>query len=198
MKPRALVILIGLILLAAQISFASKMESGSGIVYGDQHAFLISAPPGWILDNESGADQGIHAVFYPNGSSWDQAPAVMYATTVRKREGIATVQEFINSDFAKFKKRNPKIVMTESRALKTEDGKTAQVRLFQGDRWGNQEAVAYIEEPAVVVVLVLSARNQEAFQKSLPAFEKLVASYRFYTTDVRLPKSKDAEKKTTR
>ncbi len=35
--------------------------------------------------------------------------------------------------------------MTESRSLKTGDGKTAQVRLFQGDQWGNREAVAYID-----------------------------------------------------
>jgi len=196
MKARALVILIGLILMAPQIPYASKMESGSGIVYGEQHAFMILAPVGWILDNESAADQGIHAVFYPKGSSWSKAPAVMYANAVRKREGTANVQEFINYDLAKFKKRNPKIVMTVGRALKTEDGKTAQVRLFQGDRWGNQEAVAYIDEPAVMVILVLSARSQEAFQKSLPAFERLVASYRFFTDDVKLPKPKNPENKT--
>ncbi len=196
MKPRALVILIGLILMAPQIPYASKMESGSGIVYGEQHAFLISAPPGWILDNESAADQGIHAVFYPKGSSWDKAPAVMYANSVKKHKGAATVQEFINSDFARFKKSNPKIAISEGRPLKTEDGKIAQVRVFKGDQWGNWEAAAYIDEPVAVVILVLSARSQEAFQKSLPAFEKLVGSYRFFTEDVKLPKPKNPESKT--
>lgn len=196
MKARALVILLGLILSAAQISYASKTESGSGIVYGEQHAFMVTAPPGWILDNESAADQGIHAAFYPKGSSWDQAPAVMYANSVRKHKGVATVQDFINSDIARFKKGNPKIVISEGRTLKTEDGKTAQVRLFQGDQWGNWEAVAYIDEPAVVAILVLSARSQEAFKKSFPAFEKLVASYRFYTEDVKMPKPKNLESQT--
>jgi hypothetical protein len=135
-------------------------------------------------------------VFYPKGSSWDQAPEVMYANSVKKHKGAATVQEFINSDYDRFKKGNPKIAISEGQPLKTEDGKTAQVRLFQGDQWGNYEAAAYIDEPAVMVILVLSARNQEAFQKSLPAFEKLVASYRFYTEDVKLPQPPHPESST--
>ena len=190
MKTKTLVAAIGLILLVAQILCAAQKEfGGGGIVYGDEHSFLIEAPTGWVLDNRTGVSQGLHAVFYPKGSSWSKAPAVMYATTVnKKKEAVTTPQQLIAIDLAKFKKTNPKIVMTEGRPLKTEDGKTALVRLFKGDQWGNIEGVAYIDEKAVVAILVLSSRNQAAFQEALPAFEKLVASYRFFTDDVRMPK----------
>jgi hypothetical protein len=36
--------------------------------------------------------------------------------------------------------------------------------------------------------LVLASHNQVAFNKAIPAFEKLVSSYYFYTEDVTLPK----------
>ena len=188
MKAKALFSAICFSLLAAQILCAAEKEFGGGIVYGKDHAFLIEAPPGWVLDTQSAASQGIHAVLYPKGSSWSEAPAVMYANMAsKKKEGITNVQQLIDLDLAKFKKKNPKIGMTERRPLKTADGKTAQVRLFQGDQWGNREAVAYIDEPAFVAILVLSSRSQADFQESLPAFEKLVASYRFFTNDVRMP-----------
>jgi len=189
MKARAIVIALCLSLFLAQVIGAAEGGSGEGgIVYGKEHAFLIEPPEGWVLDNQSGVSQGSHAVFYPKGSSWSQATAVMYVNTVnKKQEGISTVQELIDIDFANFKKKNPSIVMTKSRSLTTGDGKTALVRLLQGDQWGNREAVAYIDEKAIVAFLVLTSRSQAAFQESLPAFEKLVASYRFFTADVRMP-----------
>src|SRR5438094_8502140 len=50
-----------------------------GIVYGAKAAFNISAPEGWVLDNEAGAEQGLPCVLYPKGSSWSDAKTVMYA-----------------------------------------------------------------------------------------------------------------------
>ena len=106
MKTRILVVVIGLSLLLAQVLGAAEKEIGGGIVYGDEHSFFIEAPTGWVLDNRSGVSQGSHAVFYPKGSSWSKAPAVMYVNTAnKKKEGITTTQELIDIDLAKFKKR---------------------------------------------------------------------------------------------
>src|SRR6476661_2269703 len=50
-----------------------------GIVYGPKAAFNIAAPEGWVLDNESGVEQGLPCVLYPKGESWADARTVMYA-----------------------------------------------------------------------------------------------------------------------
>ncbi len=52
-------------------------DSSGGIVYGENFWFIVKAPDGWVLDNNSGINQGLHAVFYPRGSSWDTATTVM-------------------------------------------------------------------------------------------------------------------------
>ena len=190
MKSRVilLAVLLGLLLVQALLA-AEKQFGGGGIVYGEGHAFLIEAPTGWVLDTRSGVPDGLHAVFYPRGSSWSKSPTVMYAAWAsKKKEGVSTLQQMIDKDVADFKKENPSMVITESRPLKTGDGKTAVVRLFKGGQEGNFEAVAYVGEKAGVTVLVLASHNQVAFNKAIPAFEKLVSSYYFYTEDVKLPK----------
>jgi hypothetical protein len=190
MKSRAILLAVLLSLLLVQGLLATEKEfGGGGIVYGEGYAFLIDAPPGWVLDTRSGVPDGLHAVFYPRGSSWSKSPTVMYAAWAsKKKEGVTTLQQMIDKDVANFKKDNPSMVITESRSLKTGDGKTALVRLFKGGQEGNFEAVAYVGEKAGVAVLVLASHNQVSFNKAIPAFEKLVSSYYFYTEDVKLPK----------
>src|SRR5215470_1626759 len=50
-----------------------------GSVYGPKAGFNISAPEGWVVDNESGKGHDLPCVLYPKGSSWSDAKTVMYA-----------------------------------------------------------------------------------------------------------------------
>ena len=58
--------------------FAQSTYPG-GIVYGPKAAFKIDAPPGWVLDNSAGVEQGLPCVLYPKGSTWADANTIMYA-----------------------------------------------------------------------------------------------------------------------
>jgi hypothetical protein len=64
--------------MVAGVVIAQEKFAG-GIVYGPRAAFNISAPEGWVLDNESGKEQGLPCVLYPKGESWVDAKTVMYA-----------------------------------------------------------------------------------------------------------------------
>jgi hypothetical protein len=48
------------------------------IVYGDRWAMTIVEPSGWVGDCAAGAADGMNIVFYPKGSSWSEAPVVIY------------------------------------------------------------------------------------------------------------------------
>jgi len=48
------------------------------IVYGDRWAIMIVEPRGWVGDCAAGAPDGMNIVFYPKGSSWSEAPVVIY------------------------------------------------------------------------------------------------------------------------
>src|SRR5205809_1871559 len=70
-------VLCSMVVLAATV--AAQNQYAGGIVYGPKAAFNIAAPEGWVLDNESGVEQGLPCVLYPKGESWADARTVIYA-----------------------------------------------------------------------------------------------------------------------
>jgi hypothetical protein len=154
-------------------------------VYGKDHAFAITAPDGWVLDNRAEQNNGLHAVFYPVGSSWAKSAIVMYANSASKSQGQETVDELIAYDTGQFKTKSPKLSVVELKPIETKNGK-AKVLKFSGDQFRNTEAVAYIDSPKAVVMLVLTSRDNAGFETTYPAFVALVKSYSFFTSDVRI------------
>ena len=168
--------------LLAGSAFALPAQQGlgaSGIIYGPDHMFSVTAPPGWVLDNQAGRGQGLYAVFYRAGESWRSGEAVMYVNT--SKSGVDSV---MRQDSLRFMNRYPGLRVTARAAIRTNDSVTALVRQFVGDSSGNVEAVAYVPAAAMTPMIVLTARTQQAFESALPAFVALVKSYRFISAHV--------------
>ncbi len=180
--PVRVTLKLTLLIFLLAVATASAAEGQTGMVYGDSHAFFVTAPPGWVLDNRSGLGNRVHAAFYPQGSSWKDSAAVMYANGVTRSSG-ETLDSFIADDIQTFRGRSPQIQVKEGSSIKTKDGRVALVRYFSGDQSGNHEAVAYIAEKRAIIVLALSARTQDAYQSSLQSFEELVRNYSFISDD---------------
>ena len=98
------------------------------------------------------------------------------------REG-RTAAEAVEKDIKAMREHNPHLKVTEGDALPTGDKKTALVKYFSGDTFGNYEAAAYVIEKNVVANIILTARNKDEYDALLPAFRKLVSSYRFVSDD---------------
>ena len=165
----------------AQEARAGAGDKDTGVVFGKDYAFAVTAPGGWVLDTESGIQQGLHAVFYPAGSSWKEGQAVMYVNAAAKPD---TLEKFVEADVASFRKGSPRLKVSDEGPLAVDGRQRVVAKRFVEDQLGNYEAVAYVEEGKVVVTLVLSARTQGEFDAALPAFRKLVSSYRFVSDKV--------------
>lgn len=186
MAERRASIALVIAFLATVASAQTKAESG--IVYGTDHSFFITAPDGWVLDTDSGASQGLHAVFYREGETWARAGAVMYVNAASKRvDGQRTLKELMDYDIGQFRKKSPALRVASAPPAMAH-GHKAEILTFEGDQFGNYEAVAYIDEEFTVVMLVLTSRTKGEYDRAYPDFEKLVASYQFLTSDVHLPK----------
>lgn len=164
---------------------SDKLEN-TGIVYGEDHAFILKAPAGWGLDNKSGASEGIHAVFYPAGGSWENSNTVMYANTANKRiEGNETIEKLIEVDLANFLQRGTE-VFKDTVIIINDSSKKAILKYFKAKSNGNFEIAAYIDEEMIVSLLVLSSRDEKEFVSSVPKFIELLNSYIFVTKNVQL------------
>lgn len=169
--------LLVLLTVAAAPGWAAS-EGGMAILHGDNYAFALVAPPGWMVDTESAADQGLQAVFYPKGNSWANSPAVAYARARPKDEKVQTVSQQVRTTLARFAERgHDDVRATPVGTIPLKEGKSAAVYHFAGDDYGNYEAVAYIDEPRTLNFVVLSAADRGAFEAALEAFRVLVGSY---------------------
>ncbi len=161
-------------------------EGGAGILYGRGHAYSLTAPKGWVLDNSSGVDQGLHAVFYREGESWSTGTAVMYTNVAPLDSAAAeTGMQAMANDIRSMKEGSPQLqVEPQDTIVTTQQHRKAVVQHFDFGKDGNQESVAYISERTVLVMVVLTARDKRSYKKALKAFRDLVESYSWLTDRV--------------
>src|SRR5262249_15025997 len=136
---------------------------------------VVTAPEGWVFDSTSGVDQGLHAVMYRKGSSWEKASEVMYLNFGRLKAG-QSLDDFIAGDIADQERESPELAADRSEPIALVGGAKAELRIFTGDKWKNHEAVAYVAQDSGVAIFVLSCRTEDGFSTSLAAFKDLVRS----------------------
>lgn len=178
-----------LILLSSQLTVFGQNEMKEGLIYGKNHAFSLTAPMGWVLDNHSGVSQGLHAVFYRGGEAWESAITVMYANTASlEDEAHKSLEQLIKYDLNNFKKNYDGILITDGKDIMISGNVVGKIKYLSGESYGNYEAISYIDAGKVGVLIVLSSRTKDGFETSLPAFEDLVKSYLFLADKVVIDK----------
>lgn len=155
----------------------------AALIFGPRHAFTIRAPDRWTLDTRSGQGQGLQAVFYPDGERWSTSSAVMYCQVVARGKDIKDLRGIIEYDQARHRNSAPGAVTATEPPIPLGGGKTASVLRFSGGGNGNFSQTAYIEERSVIVLVNLSCRSAEAFDRSLGGFTDFVKSYTFLADD---------------
>ena len=169
-----------------------EREGMAGIIYGIDHAYNVKAPKGWVLDTQAGVQQGVHAVFYPVGTSWADAKSVMYSRIYDKKG--RTFEEVIKDDLKHQATDAPDFKAEDKADIECTKGAKAKIKYLTGDMYNSNEAVAYIEEPKKVVIVVMSSREKGNFEPTLKPFEELVKSYFWVTDQVEIHDSKDENK----
>lgn len=153
-------------------------EGGEGMLFGNNHAFKITATTGWVLDNQNAVSQGIHMAFYPKHKTWANSPVIMYGRSISTSQ-MPNIKSQVDQTVRDFHKNNSPNYKAEKRGLVSlfED-KKAEIYYFSGDQWGNYEAVAYVQEKDTINYLVFNSREKKSFDKYIGDFYKIVSSYR--------------------
>ncbi len=157
-----------------------EREGMSGIIYGKDHAYNVTAPKGWVLDNQAGVEQRLHAVFYPVGQSWSDGKAVMYSRITAKNG--RTFEQVISDDLKHQSQDAPDFKIEDKPQIECKKGAKATIKFLTGDKYDSYEAIAYIEETNNVIIVVLTSRDKASFAPAVEPFNDLVKSY-FWMTD---------------
>jgi hypothetical protein len=148
-----------------------------GIVYGPKAAFKVDAPPGWVLDNTVGVEQGLPCVLYPKGSTWADANTIMYAKIA------GTDYEDVGKFVAMAIKQMEKVHGKPKEKVdtgKTGDGQPYFINEYPATKSYSQwERVAYIQLPNAVAYIVFSARDEASYRKNFPALNEVLKSFAY-------------------
>jgi hypothetical protein len=188
--------LIALVLLFSFViqARAGVLPEGKGLLFGSDHAFYLTAPKGWVLDNTSGVQAGVHMAFYPEGETWADSPVVAYGRSVTRGPRLMSVEDLVAATVGEFRANGSADYRAiKQRPVKLASGTEVPIYFFEGDQWGNYEAAAYFLEKQTINFLVFNARSKEAFRRNLPAFRAILSSYRdLFTASVSLSEERFA------
>jgi hypothetical protein len=167
--------LFGLALLVACSAAFAQQKYPGGIVYGPKAAFTISAPEGWVLDNESGVNQGLPCVLYPKAESWVDARTVMYAKIAGTK--FEDVNAFVAFAIKEMEKTHGK-PKEKIASGKTMDGRDYFINEYPATKnYSQWERVAYIQLPKAVAYIVLSSRDEASYRKDAPALREVLKTF---------------------
>ena len=171
MTRSALVVCLAVFFAAA---ISAQENYRGGIVYGPKAAFNISAPEGWVLDNESGVNQRQPCVLYPKGSTWQDANTVMYAKVASTE--FEDVNAFVASAIKGMREKHG-LPKEKIESGKTKDGRPYFINEYPATKSYSQwERVAYVQLPHAVAYIVLSSRDQASYRKDALALTEAVKS----------------------
>ena len=156
-------------------------DAQSGIIYGDDHAYSLTAPKGWVLDNQVWADRGVFAVFYPKGSSV-QGNWIAYSRVMDLNpKGLLAAAM---ADLEGMKQESPHYTWKRLPDIQTSGRDTAIIFSTSGDSFGNAEFLAYIQAPTKVVFICAVTRTPKDLDQLRAPFEAIVRSYSWFTDKV--------------
>src|ERR1700756_2523370 len=159
-------------------SRAEQVVEGYAVLRGKDYAFQLKAPRNWVLDNESGRDQGLNVVFYPKNSSWASSSAICYAGVRTLDNTVKTIEDQVKDTLKVFRENGSISVQAKFvKTLTTRDASKAKIYYFSEDKYGNYEATAYYQSKASIHFVTLSCPSRQSFEYSLAAFDALVTSY---------------------
>src|SRR2546430_12735783 len=170
---RSMTCVLAFLLLAALSSSADDQQAfRGGTVYGPKAGFNVSAPEGWVVDNEAGKEQGMPCVLYPKGSSWRDAKTVMYANLAGSEwEGVDAFVKMAIQEM----KANHGIPKEKIASGKTQDGHDYFINEYPATKTYSQwERVGYIQLPQGVAFIVLTSRDKTSYQKDAGLLEKVL------------------------
>lgn len=162
----------------AALVFSAHAETFPfGIVYGPKAAFNISAPDGWVIDNKSGAEEGLPCVLYLKGATWQSAEPLMYAKVASTEYNDH--EAFAKKAIAEMKKERGDFKTKRIALAKTTEGQPFFINDYAPTkRYSRHERVAYVQLKGAVAYVVFSADEEANVAKHSGALEQAVKSIR--------------------
>lgn len=148
------------------------------MVQGEGYSFFLTAPIGWVLDKDRASAEEADALLYPQGSTFQNAPSILYVSVAVKGDGFKDFKDLLRQDEEAARLQNPHLRLQNGPLLQTRLKKNVPLFLYLGLKGGGGEALVYVEEKEMVVIFTLVSSNEQILHEDLPALQAAVGTYK--------------------
>lgn len=163
------------IFLCFALAAAGAQENTGGIIYGDDWAYIVQAPEGWIMDSQVWSGRGIYGLFYRAGMVPQVPNPIIYINSVKlKNSSAGELRDFIVADLGPYI-ADPGTTIDELAVFRHQSGQN--VRIFS-IRIGNRqfELIGYYQQKDTVHMVVLAVFYEEDLALNADSFYSVLAS----------------------
>ena len=163
----------------------SHTPDSSVVLNGEDYAFAITVPGGWMLEPGQGTWSGTKAILHPQGVPrarimWGSPDAWITVGIASKRAAANQTLKNLLAHYARVDSQEARSV-SDLPNLVTKDKKTAllEKKVDSQSYW----AIAFIEDETIFAVFELRRFDERQFNEALPKFYQIVQSYQSVPVD---------------
>jgi hypothetical protein len=155
----------------------SQEQMTGGIIYGNDWAFMVSAPDGWIMDSKSLSQYNIFALFYENGKVFGGNTPIIYINTTELANNTDDeMKKYISWDLENHNKNKSKIILLDNKIKDIND--IYFIYNIENAR-GQFETIIYRKYKNTCFSIILNAPNENIRQQLFSKMIDIVSSMRF-------------------
>jgi hypothetical protein len=160
-------------------SVFTQENNKGGIIYGQNFAFIVTAPVGWIMDSDSMSQQGIFGLFYEEGKIFgaqNNTPIIYIVTFALNNASDDELIKFAQEDINKYVINGAKTERINRRYKKSDIlYLTYNVNLTNG----RYETFVFMRYKNTCLIVILNANNNAQRNELLPKLEEVINSISF-------------------
>lgn len=153
----------------------------SQILYHGDCSYSLSETQGWIANAEppQNSDEIKNLVLYePDNSVNNIAPIGISSNVIFKENYIdSTFNGFLKNEMRTALERGEKVL--KDNPILTKDNKDASIMKYLIENKGEYFAIAYIDEPKYIIMIVYSCKDFNDYINNYNSFKNIVKSYKY-------------------
>jgi len=156
-------------------TYSQESDMNSGIIYGYNWSYMISAPDGWVLDDQSFASRGICGLFYqPSDTS-----VLVYINPVDKNPSKKIAfEDFVTTEQNRYLAASPNAKFELFKVVSSNGSETHIYKLTDDDR-NSYEMVGYREESNAFFAFVLHTSDLKKLEDNIPPYLEIVEVFTY-------------------
>ena len=162
---------------------ALAQRSAPLVLEPGKFSYSFGMAHGWTYSFEEARARGLRLLYYPEGCLLREATSVIYIGEVCHSNCSGKLDAVIQEAIDGTRELSPDMRVASAPPLKIKGGGEAQVRILTHPPESGQskDTLAFIAHDETILLVALTARGSDTWERDYKAFKEIVQGHRYYT-----------------